>query len=208
MRFIGAPIERRCTVVRSKEDGFVDFSPVRIDRKTIDDLNRIGEVEAFVVASRFHDSFFEDYFAQFPQARFLAPKPVLLDHPDWPLAELTDSCLELEGLEYLELRGMPRIREHVFYHKASRALIVADAVMAIHDNHSFFDKIILKFAGIGETHCACKLFRSLIRDKDAFRESIREVLRWDIQAILPGHGDYVLSRGKEVFANAHTEDNA
>lgn len=203
MRFLGVPVGRHCTVARSAGGALVAFSPLVADDLAVRDLRSIGEVAAFILPSRFHDRFYDGYFPLFPDARFLAAGPVARDHPDWPLEELTREAHELAGFDFLELRGMPAIREWVFLHRASKTLIVADALFAMRPASSVLDRLLFLIAGVGQVPRPCRIFRMLIRDKRAFASSLREVLNWDFDRIIPGHGEVIESDGKAALKSAY-----
>ena len=203
MRFLGVPVGRRCAVARSADGALVLFSPVAADAQSLADLQSLGEVATVVLPSRFHDRFYDGYFSVFPHARFLAAEPVRRDHPTWPLAELTEHAPELDGFDFLELRGMPAIREWVFLHRASRTLIVADALFALRPGATSLDRMLLLAAGVGERPRPCRLFRLLIHDRKAFADSLRKVLTWDFDRIVAGHGEVIESGGQAVLQSAY-----
>lgn len=50
---------------------------------------------------------------------------------------------------------------------------------------------------------ACsRIFRAFIKDRNAFRKSVEDVLAWDIGRIIVGHGEIVPTGGKDVLAEA------
>lgn len=204
MRFLGAPVGRRCAVVRSAGHQLFVFSPVRADAASIGALRQLGEVGAFILPSRFHDRFYEGYFRVFPQARFLAARPVMTDHPGWPLTELVAGRPELSSFDFVELKGMPWVREHLFCHRPTRTLFVADALFNIPTPSGAIDRLIISAAQVGGRPRVCRTFRTMIRDREAFSESLAQVFKWDFDRIVPGHGDVIETGGKEVLRNAYS----
>jgi hypothetical protein len=203
MRFLGAPVGRRAAVVRTGNGELVVFSPVVADQQSLGELRALGNVAAFVLPSRFHDRFYPGYFREFPQARFLASRAVMQDHPEWPLTELSAEAPELSEFAFTELKGMPMVREVVFLHRVSRTLFIADTLFNVQRPASAFDRGLLRLAGIGNRPSACLLFRTMIRDKKAFANSLREILGWDFERIVPGHGAVIETNGKEILRNVY-----
>ena len=95
MKMAGVPAGRRMTVCRGGGGQIVVFSPLPCSDENVAKIRDIGEPAAFIVPSRFHDSFFDDYFERFPKSVFLAGKAAIRDHPRWRLVELMASRPEL-----------------------------------------------------------------------------------------------------------------
>ena len=47
-----------------------------------------------------------------------------------------------------------------------------------------------------------RMFRMMIRDREAFARSIRHMMQWDFDRVITGHGNVIESDGKEVVAEA------
>lgn len=201
----GLPLGRRVAVARGEAGQLVVFSPLEATEAAVAELKRLGEIAAFVVPSRFHDRFYEDYFALFPRARFLASRAVMTDHPKWPLTELRSDAAELSGFAVETIAGMPQVQEQVFVHRASRTLIIADAFFNLPPASSLWSRFMLRAAGMGGRPRPSRLFRSLVRDRVAFRASVERVLSHDFDRIVPGHGDVVAANGKGVWREAFGE---
>lgn len=202
MRFLGAPVGRRCAVVRSADNRLIIFSPVQSDSESIRQIRALGEVAAFILPSRFHDRFYDGYFQEFPNATFLAAPSVMQDHPKWPLTELDHRNPALSEFDFTELKGMPLVREHVFCHRRTKTLFVADALFNVTPPRGFLDRLLIKFAQVGGRPRVCLLFRTMITNKKAFSTSLLEVLAWDFDRIVPGHGEVIETNGKHVLKSA------
>lgn len=202
MRFLGVPIGRRCAVARSTAGELVVFSPLQATPETTAALRSLGRISAFVVPSLFHDRFYEDYFPLFPEAVFLANPAAMASHRAWPLQKLSADIPQLSGIRFVEMKGMPRLQEHVFLHEASRTLIVADAIFNLRKSDGWSHRFALLAAGIKETPGLCRLFRTLVRDRKALADSLETVLAWDFDRIVPGHGEVIETRAKDILAHA------
>ena len=202
MRMAGIPAGRRMVIARGANDQLIVWSPLPGTPGRVSAIRALGEPAAFVIQSRFHDRFIPDYFRQFPAAQFLAPAGSIGDHPDWPLKELHSHNDLLAGFAFQEVAGMPKVREHVFLHPATKSLIIADLLFNLPVRGSWLERLLFAMADIGGKPRPSRLWRSMIKDRAAFTSSIRRIQSWDFDRILPGHGECVHANGKQVFAEA------
>jgi hypothetical protein len=116
MKMAGIPAGRRMTACRGDGGQIVVFSPLPCSDENVAKIRDIGEPAAFIVPSRFHDNFFDDYFERFPKSVFLAGKAAIRDHPRWRLVELMASRPELAGFDMViagRLSGRARVPTRV-----------------------------------------------------------------------------------------------
>ncbi len=198
----GLPIGRRITVARGSAHQLVAFSPMRATDDTIKDLQRLGPIAAFVLANRVHDLYYEGYFDQFSETPFLAPAAAVADHPKWRLSTIQPGMPELRGFRYLVLAGMPRVQEHVFLHEASRTLLLTDSIFNLPKTNAWLARLMMKVADMGGRPRPSRIFRSMVRSRREFIMSLHEVLTWDFDRIIGGHGNVIERDGKKVFQEA------
>lgn len=199
----GLPVGRRLAVARAADGRLVVFSPLRASPPTIAALRALGEISAFVVPSRFHDLFYPQYFRAFPTARFLGSAGVMAEHPDWPLVEITAGTPELAGFAWQMIEGMPKVQEQVFLHRATRTLLLADALFNVPSPRGALARFVSWAADIGGAPPRQSRFGRLhVRDRAAFAASVRAVAAWDFERIVPGHGDVIERDGPRVWREA------
>ena len=98
---------------------------------------------------------------------------------------------------------MPKINETVFVHKPSGTLIVADLVFNYTDYQlNTATSLTLRMAGTYQKFSASRLFRMFIKDRGAMRASLDQVLTWNFDRILPGHGHAVETDGSQSLRQA------
>ncbi|MBX3735646.1 MAG: hypothetical protein KF715_03065 [Candidatus Didemnitutus sp.] len=203
LKLAGLPVGRRACVARNAAGRLVVFSPLRGSPRNIAALRELGDVAAFVVPSRFHDLFFPDYFEAFPSARFLGNRGVITEHPNWPLHEIAADTPELAGFGSLLLAGMPKMDEQIFLHRASRTLIVADALFNVPPPAGLLARLVGSLADIGGGVPRQSRFgRINVKDRAAFTAALREIATWDFDRIVPGHGEVVERDGARVWREA------
>lgn len=196
------PLGRRVTVARGAAEQLIVFSPLRADERVVAELTKLGSISAFIVPSRFHIRFYEQYFERFRGARFYAGPRVIKDHPKWPLTELNRQMSDLDGFDFEYIEGMPKVAEVAFFHKRSRSLIVADAIFNVPATGGLWSRLMMKMAGIGGAPAPSRLFKSMIKDEKSFAQSLRTIGRWDFDRIIGGHGEIISSDAKSAFFRA------
>jgi len=90
----------------------------------------------------------------------------------------------------IRIAGMPKINEHVLFHRPSGTLIVADLLFHQPEGVSGWTRTGLRMiSGIREYPGCSRIFRLMIRDRGAFENSLQEVLELPFRRVLVGHGD-------------------
>ena len=198
LRLLGVAIGRTVTVIQLASGKLVIHSTAPFTPADVAAIHALGEPGWLLDATRFHDSHSRAARAAFPEVPYLAPE----GFPD-PTGVNTTPLLPAPAewspeLEVIELEGMPKVREHVFFHQPSRTLIVGDLLFNFGRGGSawtrFFARRVMrlkKFLGMSP------FFRLMIRDRDAFRRSVGAVMGWDFDRVIVGHGEMIERDGKE-----------
>ena len=197
LRLVGVAIGRTVTIIRLASGKLVIHSTAPFTPDDVACIAELGQPGWLLDATRFHDSFVEEGRAAFPELPYLAPGGNLKGGRD--AAPLTPAPPEWASeLDVLELSGMPKVREHVLFHRASRTLIVGDVLFNFGDGASawtrFFARHVMrleKFVGMSP------FFRFMIRDREAFRSSVATMMQWDFDRVIVGHGEIIERGGKE-----------
>lgn len=115
---------------------------------------------------------------------------------DWPYQE---------ELPMIQIEGIPRMRECVFVHKASGTLIVADLVFNLRRPRGFWSWVILNLFGTYDRFAVSRLFMRWVEGKEAFTQSMREIMKYDFDRIIMSHGSPVEKNGKNLLRAALAE---
>ena len=192
LRIIGMELGHRMTVVCLPGDDLWIHSPVACTAEVLGELRALGTPRVLVVPSLLHDLYLGDWLGALPDAESFAPSGMDVRHPEWRfdrvLGEGTPPAWS-DVLPHVEIAGMPRAREHVFFHRPSRTLVLADLAFCLTGPQSLLGRAMLSLFGAYGGLRTSRLFRRLIKDKAAFRSSIREVLEWDFERVVLGHGE-------------------
>ena len=101
------------------------------------------------------------------------------------------------------MNGFDSLNECVFFHSASRTLILTDA--AFHFDESF--PVITQFAtrvlGGYKILSPSLLERIATTEKDKVRKSVEKILGWDFGRVIMAHGSIVEQNGKEKFKQGY-----
>lgn len=196
----------RMTVIRLSGGGLAVHSPTPWSPDLAAELEQLGPVRFVLVPSTMHNLFLEAWSDRYPDARFLAVPGFAKRYPQLRCdGLLVTGCEELSEEEFRvrTLDGMPGIHETAVLHVTSRSLIVADLVFNIGRDVSFLTSVLLRatsaYGGMGVS----RLFRYVIKDRAAFRRSLDEILAWDFDRIVVGHGRIVETAGPDRLRAAY-----
>lgn len=192
LSLLGTQVGRTVTVLRLASGDLILHSTGPFSASDVEAIRRLGRPGWMVEATLFHDTFAAAGRKAFPDVPYLDARHSAKPPPAWR-----------DDVAVLELRGMPKVREHVFLHRPSRTLIVADLVFNFGAGATSWTRQFFRWAaGVREVPGISRLFRACIRDRPAFSASIREMLSWDFDRLIVGHGDIVEHGAKGRLAAA------
>ncbi len=202
-RMMGMSLGRRTTVMRLEDGRLVIHSTAPFSEDDVKEIRSLGEPAYLVEATRFHDTFAAEGRRAFPEIPYFVPDAARSwaqggrNLSDWP----ADLAWEVE---VREIAGMLSVREHLFFHRASGTLILCDLLFNIGPGGDCWTRIMMGWVNRAYGRPAVsRLYRSTIRDRDAFRHSMRTVLDdWDFRRLVVGHGTIVETDGKTVLEDA------
>ncbi len=203
-RFWGVETGTRMTVVRLSKGGLFVHSPVALDPETRAALDALGPVRAVVAPSLFHHLHVAAWMAAYPSALFAACPGL-----EWKRTDLPFGCilgdpphpLWAEDLDQVYLSAR-RENEVVFFHRKSRTLICADALLHLSTHPRASTRIVATLMGNrapGVSH----LERFMIRDRALCRRQVDRVLAWDIDGVVLAHGEPLEHDGHEALRQAY-----
>lgn len=198
-------IGTRMTIVRLPDGGLFLHSPVKLDDATKQALDAIGPVRCVVAPSKVHYLFLAPYGAAFPDARLFAPPGLAEKRADlrFHLTLGNDAAPEWRGtLEQHLFQGAPFLNEIVFFHPASRTLVLTDLAFNMTTRPRGRAALFTTLIGAVGHFGPHRLVRLLMRDRRAARESVQRILKWDFDRVIVTHGEVLETGGKARFAEA------
>ncbi|MFI5397072.1 MAG: DUF4336 domain-containing protein [Candidatus Binatia bacterium] len=205
LKLAAGDIGTRMTVIRLADDGLLLHSPVRLDADTRRALDGLGPVRCVVAPSKVHHFFVADYIGAYPDARIygapgLAPKRKDLRFHD-VLSDDAPSEWRAEIAQHL-FRGAPALNEVVFFHRATRTLVLTDLAFNVAADKTSGARLFYWLVGAAGRFGPHRLVRLVIRNRHAARQSVQRILEWDFDRIIVTHGDVLESGGRRRFMEA------
>jgi hypothetical protein len=209
LKLAGVDFGTRMTIVRVGGDGLVLISPCPIDDALAAEIDALGTVRAVIAPNAFHYLYFVDAAERYPDAtRFLAEGVAgkLGSTPAHSiiLSSEADSLWSAD-LEQCMIEGAPMTNEILFYHPASRTLILTDLCFNFDPAPSGWSGIFLRLMGVHGRLAVSRLMRFALRDREKVRPVLERILEWDFDRIIVTHGANVERGGHRLFREATSD---
>jgi hypothetical protein len=203
--YLRVEVGTRMTCIRLTDGRLVLHSPVKLDAALRQSLDALGEIKAIVAPNRLHHLFLAEYITSYPQAQVYTAPSLRKKRPDLRITGELDDEPQNEWRDEIEqhlFRGAPPLNEVVFFHPATRTLVLTDLAFNISKNAAKRSLLFYWLWDVG--HFGPHRFVRLrgIRDRPAARASVERILRWNFDRIIVSHGDVLESGGYEQFASA------
>lgn len=203
LRAFAVDLGRNVTLLRLPGGQVVVHSSAPFTAQDIAAINRFGKPAWLVEATGMHDTFAKPARAALPDIPYLAPK-AFARSSGVPTVPLIPPPPEWSGeIEVLPIAGLRLTDEHLFYHRRSRTLVVADLLFHFPSTTQgwprFFARHVMRLPRLRGISV---FFRTMIRDREAFAGSMRKVLEWDFTQIVLGHGEPVREEAKTFLVEA------
>lgn len=197
---LGTHHGRNVTVIRLQSGKLIIHSMAPFPAADIQGIHAIGEPAWLVESMLLHDTYAKEGRRIFPDIPFLGP-PGFQEVVKFPVEPLHPAPREWEGeVETLWIRGAPKLEETAVIHLPSRTLILADLIFNFSPDEKGWNRFFHRhIAGFKRYPGMSRIFRLFIQDKDAFRESIDQLLAKDFDRIIVGHGNVIEANGKELL---------
>ncbi|WP_338863419.1 DUF4336 domain-containing protein [Myxococcus stipitatus] len=192
----------RMTVIRLPEGGLWVHSPVACSPEARAAVDELGPVRFLVAPNLMHHLRVGDWAAAYPEAKVVAPAGLRRKRPDLRVDVELGSGPVAEGIEQVEVRGMPMLDEFVFFHRPSGTVLLTDMAFNIHRTGSWLTKMYLKLNGAWQRLSPTFITKMVIKDRAAVRASLDQVLAWDVKRVLVCHGDAVEQGAHEALREA------
>lgn len=205
----GAILPNRSTIVRLRERSLVVISPPPLvspdDTLAID---AIGDVRYVVIPNSFHYVYAAAFLARYPRAALLTAAAVAARVPDLPAGQELDPKALPEAwkseLELAVLGPVHGISETVFFHCATRTLILTDLAFHMTRFDRSFDRIAWRLSGVPRAFGPSRTARQLLlRDVREAAPFLERVAKWPFERIVVAHGDVVEDDAQARFRSAY-----
>jgi hypothetical protein len=203
-RFWGLETGTRMTVARLGDGGLFVHCPVALDASTRAAVDALGEVRAVVSSSLFHHLYAGDWMRAYPAARFFPCPGLAAKRPDLTWGDTlgdTPHPLWADTLDQAPFTARFE-REVVFFHRASRTMVCADALLNLSTHPSRLTRAV---ASLMRNTAPGKgwMERIAVTDWKLGRRQVDRLLDWDIDRVVLAHGALVERDGREVLRDAY-----
>ncbi len=201
LKLLGAEFNRTVTVFDLDEGKVLVHSTGPFSNEDYRFFDSLGRHIYFVDASCFHDTLTQKVLRAAPEATFYTPEGFSVK--DDRLQPLTNLAPILgDAIEMIPLRGMPKVNEVEFFDRRNGILVVADLFFNLVESSVWTRWFVRATAGLKEFPGMSRLFRMMIHDKIAFKESIDQLRALEFDKLVLGHGRPILEDAKRRFENA------
>ena len=205
LKLIVGEVGTRMTVIRLADGRLFLHSPARLDDATRAALDQLGPVGCVVAPSKVHHFFVGDYATAYPAARVYGPPGLAAKRKDLTLhAELGDAAPPEWAAEIEQhlFRGAPYLNEVVFFHRASRTLLLTDLAFNVARDKTAGARMFYSLVGAAGRFGPHRMVRLMIRDRSAARASVQRILQWDFDRVTVTHGNVLETGGRQAFTTA------
>jgi hypothetical protein len=203
-RFLGVETGSRMTVVKLSDGGLFVHSPVALDPETRAQVDALGEVRAVVAPSIFHHLHVGAWMEAYPGALYAACPGLEWKRRDLAFGRiLGDEAHPLwrDDLDQVYLSAR-RENEVDFFHRKSRTMICADALINIVGHPLASTRFVAKLLG-NDAPGRGYLEPFMVRDRRLCRRQVDRMLAWDIHGVVLAHGPLIPSGGREVLRHGY-----
>lgn len=203
-RFWGLETGTRMTIVRMSDGGLFVHCPVALDEATRRAVDAVGPVRAVVSSSLFHHLYAGEWMKAYPEAVFWRCPGLDKKRPDLTFnGVLGDAPQPLWADDLDQAAFTSRFEnEVVFFHKKTRTLIVADALLNLSRHPSRVTRAAA-FLMANTSPGSGYLERIAVRDWALGRKQVDRILQWDIDGITLAHGGLVAHGGRDAVRSAY-----
>jgi hypothetical protein len=203
LRGFGIDFGRTVTLLRLRDGRLIIHSSAPFTSQDAGAIREFGQPCWLIDATLMHDTFAKQARAVFPNLPYLAPEGFsqregVATHPLLPAPD--DWAGEVD---VLPIKGLRLTNEHVFFHRASRTLVVADLLFHFPPETSGWARLFARHVmRLPRLVGLSAFFRMMIRDRAAFATSMDSILQWDFTRIVLAHREPILENAKAEFVRA------
>lgn len=202
LRFLGFEIGRIMSVIQLSSGGLFIQSPSELTDELESALNELGEVRFVAPTSKLHGHLYmEQYREIYPNAELLAAPGLDGRRPDLVFDQLLGDIPDprwATDIDQIAILGNRWLTEIAFFHQPSRTVILGDFGYHIGESSPLKTRVMARIAGVYKQVGCTVDYRLAINNNETFRRSIQDVLAWDFDRVIPGHGEIIEADGKQA----------
>ena len=205
--FYGFPYPTRMAVVRLSDGTAWVWSPVALTDTIVDFMSNFDAVRHIVSPNKIHHIFLTEWREQWPEARIYAPPGLAQRKPELQFdAELGDQPdpAWAADIDQVIFHGSFAMEEVVFFHHASRTVIVCDLIQRHPEAAmSGWKGMLMRLDGlVGEKGSTPREWRASFLRRSKARAAREKLLRWKPDRLLIAHGDCAQTAATSIIDRA------
>ena len=204
---LGFQLPTRMVVIRLPGDDLLVWSPTAFSENLRRQIDTFGSVRHLIAPNSLHHLFLQEWQEAYPQATLYAAPGLRERRRDLQIdVELTGQRLEAWSgeVDYVVVRGNRITTEAVFFHTRSRTALFTDLLQQYPPG--WFRGWRASVARLnlikGHEPAVPRTFRLAFTDRNAGRESLRQIMAWPSENVVIAHGAPVRHNGKASIAHA------
>ncbi|MGF1569637.1 MAG: DUF4336 domain-containing protein [Nodosilinea sp.] len=215
LRYLGLSVGTRMTVVRLADGQLAIISPIQVSDAIVSQLAELGTIGHIIAPNLYHHLYAAEFKAIYPHATLWAAPGLDLKKPELPIDEnlKPEESQRWNGLEYiffdgfrtLGLGGFNPLNECIFFHAASRTLILTDAAFNFDESFPLITQFATRLSGGYKNLRPSFLERLATTEKAKVRQSVEKILGWDFERVIMAHGSIVEQHGKAKFKQGYEQ---
>jgi len=192
--FYGFPYPTRMAVARLSDGSAWVWSPVALSDELFNSVAAIGSVQHVISPNKIHHLFLAEWAERWPNARVYAPPGLAQRRPDLSFdADLGDEPdpAWATDIDQVIFRGSLAMEEVVFFHRASRTVIVCDLIQR-HSEATMtgWKGMLMRLDSlVGEHGSTPREWRASFLRRGKARAAREKVLGWKPERLLIAHGE-------------------
>lgn len=187
--------------------GVVLISPGKKIEEQKGELTNFGRVTDLVAPNLLHHLSIHLAERTFPDATIWGVEGFKQKRSDvrWDKILTAGSWNYSDEIQVFPVAGIPSINECVFLHTKSKTLVVTDLFFNLLRAKGIGTWIILKMFGTYRRFGVSSFYASFIKDKEAFKKSMRQILDANFETVVMSHGEPVTRNAKSLVESALKE---
>jgi hypothetical protein len=212
-RYFGLSVGTRMTVIRLENHDLVVISPIQANNGLVEQLGEIGTVKHIISPNLYHYLFAADFKAFYPSATFWATPGLKDKKPDLLIDQIIESngnnlwngidYVFFDGFKTVGFSGFDSLNECVFFHAASRTLILTDTAFHFDESFPVMTQLATRVLGGFKNLSPSLLERIATTEKGKVKESVKRILEWEFERVIMAHGNVIERNGKEKFKQGY-----
>lgn len=194
--------------MRLSGGGLFIHSPIALDTALQSELAKIGEVSLVVGPNLLHHLHLGEFLAAYPQARAYGSPALIKKRGDLHFHRVLGGTPAPEWAGQIDQLAFPAsfLSETVFFHPATKTLILTDLASNIRHAARVFDRILLRLDGAYRNFAVPRAIKlpMRLRYRRAAGDAMDSIMRWDFDRVIIAHGEVLESGGRAALRGAYS----